>query len=50
MVFFDFDAICFDLNEHNQHREYRIVQVDHEDILCEARMLVFFVIIAPTID
>jgi len=29
----DFDAVCFDLNEHNQNREYRIVQVDHEDIL-----------------
>jgi hypothetical protein len=30
----DFDAICFDLNDRNQNREYRIVQVDHEDILC----------------
>jgi hypothetical protein len=29
----DFDAICFDLNEPAQNREYRIVQVDHEDIL-----------------
>jgi hypothetical protein len=30
----DFDAICFDLNREAQNREYRIVGVDHEDILC----------------
>jgi hypothetical protein len=30
----DFDAICFDLNRPAQNREYRLVQVDHEDILC----------------
>lgn len=30
----NFDAICFDLNEKSQNREYRIVRVDHEDILC----------------
>jgi len=29
-----FDAICFDLNQQAQNREYRIVQVDHEQILC----------------
>jgi hypothetical protein len=36
----DFDAICFDLNDQNQHREYRIVQVDHEDILCDWKVRV----------
>jgi hypothetical protein len=36
----DFDAICFDLNDQNQNREYRIVQVDHEDILCNSRVRV----------
>jgi hypothetical protein len=35
-----FDAVCFDLNEQNQNREYRIVQVDHEDILCNWRVRV----------
>ena len=30
----DFDAICFDLNGKAQNREHRIVQVDHEEILC----------------
>jgi len=32
-----FDAICFDLNEKCQNREYRIVRIDHEDILCNWR-------------
>jgi hypothetical protein len=36
----DFDAICFDLNEQSQNREYRIVQVDHEDILCNWKVRV----------
>jgi hypothetical protein len=36
----DFDAICFDLNQQPQNREYRIVQVDHEDILCNWKVRV----------
>jgi hypothetical protein len=36
----DFDAICFDLNWQAQNREYRIVQVDHEDILCNWKVRV----------
>jgi hypothetical protein len=36
----DFDAVCFDLNDHCQNREYRIVRVDHEDILCNWRVRV----------
>jgi hypothetical protein len=36
----NFDAICFDLNDQNQNREYRIVQVDHEDILCNWKVRV----------
>jgi hypothetical protein len=35
-----FDAICFDVNEKRQNREYRIVQVDHEEILCNRRVRV----------
>lgn len=35
-----FDAICFDWNEPAQNREYRIVQVDHEDILCNRKVRV----------
>jgi len=36
----DFDAVCFDMNEQGQNREYRIIQVDHEDILCNWRVRV----------
>jgi len=36
----DFDAICFDLNQHGQNREYRLVQVDHEEILCNRKVRV----------
>ena len=36
----DFDAVCFDLNSHKQNREYRIVRVDHEDVLCNFRVRV----------
>jgi hypothetical protein len=36
----DFDAICFDLKQKPQNREYRIVQVDHEDILCNWKVRV----------
>ena len=33
-----FDAICFDWNKPVQNREYRVVQVDHEDILCNSKV------------
>ncbi|MGB8917916.1 MAG: hypothetical protein WCC89_13745, partial [Candidatus Sulfotelmatobacter sp.] len=35
-----FDAICFDWNEPAQNREHRIVQIDHEDILCNWKVRV----------
>jgi hypothetical protein len=34
----DFDPICLDLNQRAQNREYRIVWVDHEEILCHSRV------------
>ena len=36
----NFDAVCFDLNQKCQNREYRIVQIDHEEILCYWRVQV----------
>jgi hypothetical protein len=36
----DFDAICFDLSKPAQNREYRVVQIDHEDILCNLKVRV----------
>ncbi len=35
-----FDAVCFDLNQRRQNRECRIVNVDHEEILCNWRVRV----------
>ena len=36
----DFDAICFNMNGKSQNREHRIVQIDHEDILCNWKVRV----------
>lgn len=36
----DFDAICFDLRGKAKNREYGIVQVDHEEILCNRKIRV----------
>jgi hypothetical protein len=36
----NFDAICFDINPDPQNREYRLVQVDHEDILINFKVRV----------
>ena len=36
----NFDAVCFDLNQKTHNREYRIVQIDHEDILCNWKVRV----------
>ncbi len=33
-----FDAVCFDMNERKQNREFRIVQIDHEEILIHRRI------------
>jgi hypothetical protein len=35
-----FDAVCFDWNKPAQNSESRIVQVDHEDILCNSKVRV----------
>jgi hypothetical protein len=35
-----FDAICFDLNQKSQNYECQIVQIDHEDILCNWKIRV----------
>ena len=36
----DLDAVCFDLNRQAQNRECRVVQLDHEEILCNWRVRV----------
>jgi hypothetical protein len=36
----DYDPVCFDLNARKQNREYAIVKIDHEEILCNYRIKV----------
>jgi hypothetical protein len=36
----DFDPVCFDINGRRQNRDYRILKIDHEEILCNNRVQV----------
>jgi hypothetical protein len=52
----DFDAICFDTNVKVNNREYPVVRIDHEQILCNWRITVveqvwlsFYSIVAKTL-
>jgi hypothetical protein len=36
----DYDPVCFDITSRNKDREYRIVKIDHEEILCNDRVKV----------
>jgi hypothetical protein len=36
----NFDAICFDANAKASNREYPVVRIDHEEILCNWRVKV----------
>jgi len=35
----DYDPVCFDISS-RKNRDYRIVKIDHEDILCNSRIKV----------
>jgi len=34
----DYDPICFDLQQRRQNGDFRIVKLDHEEILCNSRI------------
>jgi hypothetical protein len=36
----DYDPVCFDLSSRNKDGEYRVVKIDHEEILCNYRVKV----------
>jgi hypothetical protein len=36
----DYDPVCFDLSFRKENSEFRIVKVDHEEILCNSRIKV----------
>ncbi len=45
----DYDAVCFDLKSRNKNGNYRIVKIDHEEILCKYRVKVVDEI-APSLE
>jgi hypothetical protein len=36
----DYDPVCFDIKSSNKNRDYRVVKIDHEEILCNYRVKV----------
>lgn len=36
----DYDPVCFDIKSRTERKDYRIVKVDHEEILCHHRVKV----------
>ncbi len=36
----DYDPVCFDLRSRTKDGDYRIVKIDHEEILCNNRLKV----------
>ena len=45
----DYDPVCFDLTHRKKNREFEIVKVDHEEILCNERLKVVSRL-APTFE
>ena len=36
----DYDPVCFDIKSRTKRKDYRIVKIDHEEILCNYRVKV----------
>jgi hypothetical protein len=36
----DYDPVCFDINRRTKNRDYPVVKIDHEEILCNYRIKV----------
>jgi len=34
----DYDPVCFEIKSRTQEGDYRIVKIDHEEILCNDRL------------
>ena len=45
----DHDPVCFDISHKTKNRDYRIVKIDHEEILCNSRVEVVAKL-APTFE
>ncbi len=53
----DYDPVCFDISSRTGYRDYRVVIIDHEGILCHNRVKVvkelapsFEALISRTVD
>jgi hypothetical protein len=45
----DYDPVCFDLKSRKKNREFSIVKIDHEEILCRERIKIVAEL-APTFE
>ena len=45
----DYDPVCFDLKSRKKNREFSIIKLDHEEILCNERLKVVAEL-APTFE
>lgn len=36
----DYDPVCFDIRSRTKSKDYRVVKIDHEEILCNNRVKV----------
>jgi hypothetical protein len=45
----DYDPVCFDLTARKKNREFEIVKLDHEEVLCNERIRVVAKL-APTFE
>ena len=45
----DYDPVCFDLSSRKKGGEYRIIKIDHEEILCNDRLRIVSEL-APTFE
>jgi hypothetical protein len=36
----DYDPVCFDIKKRTKNGDYRVVKIDHEEILCNYRVKV----------
>ena len=43
----DYDPVCFDIQSRTNSKDYRIVKIDHEQILCNDRVKIVSVL-APS--
>ncbi len=46
----DYDPVCFDLSSRKKNNDYRVVKIDHEEILCNSRIKIVMEVAASFED